>query len=361
MSNLAHISDHERFQAQEIPPPDRKGAQLEDGYTRTANKLVEAFAKAPLTSREARIIRAVERATYGWNKPSAWLAQDVLAKMTELSPKRCSEALNSLIRKRVLIREGGSRSPVKINKHVDEWNFSSQKSRVTPKSAQEPKWGHCPQDGVTERPQDGDTNKDRKDSTTANAVVNVQLHLAAFEIFYNAGLPKKNRKKAESAFKTQAKKHGDPQSFAEMLAENIKSRLGTGELGFDAMHPTTYLNQQRWEDELPERCPHAAILSAWNEEMPAHIEKVSPDDWTPEHKGFQALAVAWENFKTKPRVTTGKPVFTDEQSGIEFYREVFRRLAQVGRVQLEESAHWCRLSWAVRQAETIRIFKGEVA
>ncbi|MCO7217869.1 helix-turn-helix domain-containing protein [Halomonas sp. OfavH-34-E] len=183
----------------------------------------------------------------------------------------------------------------------------------------------------------------------------------AFEVFYSAGLPKKSRKRAETAFKTQAKRQSNPLEFAHMLAANITSRLGTGELGFDAMHPATYLNQQRWLDDVPERCPHAAILAAWNEEMPAHIEKISADDWTPESRGFQALASAWENFKTKPRASTGKPVFTEEQEGIEFYREVFRRLAKVDRVQGEDAFRWCRLSWAAQQQVTVQIFKGEVA
>lgn len=183
----------------------------------------------------------------------------------------------------------------------------------------------------------------------------------AFETFYCAGLPKKSRKRAEAAFKTQAKGQEDIAGFAQMLADNINSRLGTGELGFDAMHPTTYLNQQRWLDDTPERCPHAAILAAWNAELPAHIEKLSAEDWTPDSRGFQALASAWHNFKTKPRSSTGKPVFADEQEGIEFYREVFRRLAKVGRVQSEDAARWCRLAWAAQQQTTVHIFKGDVA
>ncbi len=183
----------------------------------------------------------------------------------------------------------------------------------------------------------------------------------AFEVFYSAGLPKKKRPKAEAAFKDRARGEDDPMAFAQMLADNIASRLGTGELGFDAMHPTTYLNQQRWLDDVPERCPHAAILAEWNAQLPAHIEKLSAEDWTPNSRGFQALASAWHNFKTKPRSSTGKPVFADEQEGIEFYREVFKRLAKLSRVQEESAARWCRLSWAVQQQTTVQIFKGEVA
>ena len=77
---------------------------------------------------------------------------------------KCSEALNSLIRKKVVIRNGGGRSPVRINKEVSEWDFTAHKSRVTPKRKAKTEWGESPQDGVSQPPQDGVTPKDRKDT-----------------------------------------------------------------------------------------------------------------------------------------------------------------------------------------------------
>lgn len=166
MTNTAEIFQFpDRRDDGQAPAQDRgRSIQVEDGYTRTANAIVEALMKAPLTSREARIVRAVERATYGWNKPSAWLAASVLAEMTGMPEGKCSETLNALIRKRVLVRQGSSRSPVKINKQIDEWDFKVQKSRATPKRKADPVWSESPQHGVTESPQDGVANKDRKDT-----------------------------------------------------------------------------------------------------------------------------------------------------------------------------------------------------
>ncbi|MBW5801160.1 replication protein [Halomonas elongata] len=355
MSNVAYLPGHE---PEAVPDETPRGPQVEDGYTRIANELLEQVMAAPFTLREMRVVMAVIRLTYGWNRKQARVTGGLLAKLTGIHDSTCAKVLSGLIEKRVILRHGGSRSPVSLNKHAAEWDLEAPKRVVPEPKTKRPESG---QNDLSESGQNDLPSKDRKDRTTPTGVVNVQSHRAAFEVFYNAGLPKKNRKKAESAFKTQARKHKDPMAFAQMLADNIKSRLGTGELGFDAMHPTSYLNQQRWEDELPERCPHAAIIEAWNEELPAHIEKLSIDDWTPESRGFQALASAWENFKTKPRSTTGKPVFTEEADGIEFYREVFRRLAKVERVQLEESARWCRLSWAAKQDVTVQIYKGELA
>ena len=147
------------------PGPERTGRsiQVEDGYTRTANALVEAFARSPLTSREARVIRVIERMTYGWNKSEDWIAASVFSEMTGLSEGKCSETLNGLIRKRVLIRSGGGQSPVRINKAIEEWDFSAQKARVTPKRKADPTWGKIPQNGVAKSPQNGETPKDSKD------------------------------------------------------------------------------------------------------------------------------------------------------------------------------------------------------
>lgn len=164
MSNLAHISDHERYQVPETPAPVRRSIQVEDGYTRTANAIVEAFMRAPLTSREARVIRVIERMTYGWNKPEDWIAASVISDKTGMPEGKCSETLNNLIRKKVVTRNGGGRSPVRINKEVSEWDFTAQRARVTPKQKPNPEWSESPQDGVSQSPQDGVTPKDRKDT-----------------------------------------------------------------------------------------------------------------------------------------------------------------------------------------------------
>lgn len=146
-----------------------KGAQLEDGYTRIANELMDAAMKAPFTSREARVFRAVERATFGWNKKKAWLAASVLSEMTGLTAQNASKALNSLIKKRVIIREGSSRSPSYINTRTSEWDFSSAESRVSPKRNAKPEQVKSAQNGLTELAQNELANKDIKDKTPTNA------------------------------------------------------------------------------------------------------------------------------------------------------------------------------------------------
>lgn len=210
----------ERRDDAQAPDTNRagRGAQLEDGYVRTANALVEALCKAPLTSREARIVRAVERATFGWDRPTARLSQSVLAKMTGLTPKRCSEAVNSLLAKKVIRRDGGSQSPIGINTRVDEWDFSAQKARVSPKRQPAPNWGHIPQDGDEKRPQDRDTNTDTTDNL----------------------LPKGSK---ESSKKSKVRKWGDDIDH-ELVTEMVAAV--SADLEAPVKHnPTTWANEFR--------------------------------------------------------------------------------------------------------------------
>lgn len=153
-----------------------------------------------------------------------------------------------------------------------------------------------------------------------------------FDIFYNAGLPKKSRARAEQSFKTQSRKHGDPVAFGKMLAENIKGRLGTGELGFDAMHPSTYLNQQRWLDEVQvaasadpaiPACPHAEILEIWNDTCAQHKGK-APHllDWQGT-RSAEALAERWAEFYAED----GSGRYSDTAGGLEWWRMALQTIA----------------------------------
>lgn len=78
----------------------------------------------------------------------------------------------------------------------------------------------------------------------------------AFEsTFWCAGMVKTGKKSAKSAFATQFKEWrkqsgGSPIQFAQFLADDIACRKGK-QFGFEKLHPTTYLNGKRWEDEKP--------------------------------------------------------------------------------------------------------------
>lgn len=196
--------------------------------------------------------------------------------------------------------------------------------------------------------------KDKDSTKCANSLRD------AFDLFWKSVHNKKDKARAQRYFEREAKKHGDPIAFANMLADDMGERLRHGQMGFSSMLPTTYLNNKRWEDDKPVRCPHEKIIRLWNETLPGHVEKVGYEDWTPRHPGFEALSKAWEAFRTLPRQATGKPVFEDEQRGIEFYQECFNRLAKTHYANREGSEQFVTLKWAAEKHNTIKIFRGEI-
>lgn len=74
---------------------------------------------------------------------------------------------------------------------------------------------------------------------------------SAFETYWSAGMKKIGKKSALAKFKAYVKKHkADPQQFAVQLFTDVQKRISSGQFGFDKMHPVTYLNQERWNDEI---------------------------------------------------------------------------------------------------------------
>lgn len=71
------------------------------------------------------------------------------------------------------------------------------------------------------------------------------------EIFWPAYHKKSNKAGALKSFKATVKREGvkDPNEFAEMLVNDCRDRIKSNQLGFDNLHASTYLNNNRWEDE----------------------------------------------------------------------------------------------------------------
>lgn len=61
---------------------------------------------------------------------------------------------------------------------------------------------------------------------------------------------KVNKKKSRQLFESYIKKHKlNPVEFTEMLLMDIAKRCESEQFGFDKLHFTTYINQERWNDE----------------------------------------------------------------------------------------------------------------
>lgn len=97
---------------------EQRVAQLEDGYLRLANDLLDATMCSGLPETELCILMAVWRKTYGYGKKIDWVSNEQLEAMIGKHSTHCSTAKNNLIRKKVLVQEGRK---IGMNTNVSEW------------------------------------------------------------------------------------------------------------------------------------------------------------------------------------------------------------------------------------------------
>lgn len=71
-----------------------------------------------------------------------------------------------------------------------------------------------------------------------------------FDLFWMNSSKRGDKKKAYSYFNKILNKKDSPQAFTDFLINDIKQRKESGQLGFDQMHITTYLNGERFDDEI---------------------------------------------------------------------------------------------------------------
>jgi phage replication O-like protein O len=153
----------------------RRGYDLEDGYTRIANQVLEDIISAPITDRQRRVLLTVVRLTYGFNCKSARITVSQLARITSMPRQHCSAALNDLIGMNIVSRQG-ERGNVAYNKYQDTWRTAGRRMKNANKAAKvrcnrfSDTGAECHQNGVTECHQNGHTIK-TKDKVNASTDV----------------------------------------------------------------------------------------------------------------------------------------------------------------------------------------------
>ncbi|EHX1183286.1 replication protein [Escherichia coli] len=100
---------------------ERRVADIDDGYTRFANELLEAIASADLTARQLKVMLAYVRKTYGFNKKTDRIADEQIAQFTGLSRQNVNKAKKELISMNCLFMDGNQ---IGVNREVSAWQFS---------------------------------------------------------------------------------------------------------------------------------------------------------------------------------------------------------------------------------------------
>lgn len=139
-----------------------KGPQLEDGYTRIANELFEAVTNAqtcPVTLRQMRVVLAVIRKTFGFNKKTDRISDGQIAAETGLSRQNVNKAKRELIAMNVLFMDG---QKIGVNKYAEQWDFSAKPEkdnlRQTRDSVSKQETKNVSKDGSHKRQKDSNTS-----------------------------------------------------------------------------------------------------------------------------------------------------------------------------------------------------------
>jgi len=92
--------------------------QIENGYTRIANEIIEHLLFAGINGSEYRIILCVIRKTYGFGKKDDFISLSQFQKNTLMNRVNVIRTIKSLVAKRLLLKVN---SVYKLNKNWEEW------------------------------------------------------------------------------------------------------------------------------------------------------------------------------------------------------------------------------------------------
>ena len=108
---------------------ERKGnPQIEDGYTKIANELLEIIYKAPFNATQLKIMLCVVRFTYGFRRKTGRLSISYIATAINRDYRNVQREINNLVDLNILISEKNSSTSCRklgINKKYNTWEIET--------------------------------------------------------------------------------------------------------------------------------------------------------------------------------------------------------------------------------------------
>lgn len=160
-AKVVHLNEHkEKYMGK---------PQTEDGYTRIANELLDAILLGDFTGRQVKVLMAIIRKTYGFNKKTDEIGLSQFRDITGIDGKHVSVVLRELQQYNVItISHGDHARRISLNKNYKTWNLPE---KVSPKKGVSPKQGVSlkegsgyPQNGCLGIPDLGNTKDIPKDN-----------------------------------------------------------------------------------------------------------------------------------------------------------------------------------------------------
>ena len=249
--------------------------QIENGYTRIANELLEAYCKRGLSKNAGQIWWYILRRTYGFHAKEAVILFNEIQKGTGIEKTHISRELNRLINSNMIVTQMGNRGKLSygIKKDYRKWKVLPKRVTVTQRGNKSlPK-------GVTKITQMGNSDalKDKtnvdllepKDNIKDNIKERkkyIKKGIDKFSIFYKTYPRKKAPKDAKKAWaKIVEKLGGMPDELFDIIIGSIeKQKEQWNDAGTEMTYipyPATWLNKGQWEDEI--EAPQEDGVQTW--------------------------------------------------------------------------------------------------
>lgn len=115
----------------EQPTANYGNPQIEDGYTKIANELLDAILRSNFSKRHMHIVLLVIRKTYGYNKKSDEISLSQIMAATGMDRANASTSISELISMKVLSKQQGRYAQaIELNKKYNEWGGLSKQQPV---------------------------------------------------------------------------------------------------------------------------------------------------------------------------------------------------------------------------------------
>jgi phage replication O-like protein O len=226
--------------------------QAENGHTDIANEILEALWRVNLSAHETRVLLYLLRKTYGWHKKTDRIALSQFSKDIGIDRRLIHRAIKKLSSNKhmiVIYRDDKNNITYGFQKNYERWKVSSKQMTVIYRD-----------DKVSSKEM---IKLSSKEIPTKETTKEKNIYSPDLEIFYQAYPFRQGKKEASDIWNKINPQNGTREAILQAVERQkaYKEYLKkTGQFCPEWPMPGTWLNQRRWEDEVPNIHPESDFL-----------------------------------------------------------------------------------------------------
>ncbi len=211
-----------------------------ENFTKVPNEILEEIASSRAFCARTRVLAVIIRKTMGWNKKEDWISLSQFEGMTGILKRNVCRALDQLLARKIILK---SENKYCLNPTAKAWQEFSKLRKILKPENLDSQNGEKPFSDLT-------PTKDTftKNNLLQNKSKSVFMTEHDFEIFWQEYPKKISKKKASEKF-LKLKCDLLP-TILEALKKQKASSAWQENGGQFVPHPATWLNGERWEDDI---------------------------------------------------------------------------------------------------------------